>query len=93
MPRRKDPIKSKFKPDPNRRKDPIKSKFKPKPPLKPRPKLPGVLGPRPGGPKPGPRGPLKPKGPGKPPRSPRPPRGPNIMLKKLPGKGILRKKR
>ena len=55
MPRRKDPIKSKFRPDPDRRKDPIKSKFKPKPPLKPRPKLPGVLGP--------PRSPMPPRGP------------------------------
>ena len=42
MIRRKDHIKSKFKPDPNRRKDPIKSKFKPS--LSKKPKLPGGRG-------------------------------------------------
>ena len=42
--KKKDPIKSKFQPDPNRRKDPIKSKFKgPKKPLKKLPSGRGIL--------------------------------------------------
>lgn len=80
---------------PGRRPRPTPRPPIPKPGRRPKPGPKGPLKPKPPGRRPpgGPKGPLKPKGPGKPPRSPRPPRGPNIMLKKLPGRGILRKKR